>query len=206
MLFRSLLQDLRDGHWWSGAEVYLPALSELFSLSFPSPPLLYDRDRFWDEARAFLDMARQRYQSIPLEDRPYSEPSDLFSLPVIPEGPRLSALLSPGAFDLGSRSNAEFRVGGGDLGPLTRRLRERLEEGELQTIVSESAVRAERLEALFVNHGFRLVKGQGRRGHARLCVGDLPEGFSVPGSLFLTAAEIFGERLSEAAPSTASAR
>ena len=189
---RQLIQDLRDGLPFAGMELLLPALGALEPVGAALsglPVFLYEPERCVAEAEAVLPRARQRYEGLPLRERPWTEPEDLWlPSPVLPPARRLYRLRLPGIADAQSRP-AHLRIGA-DPEALVKELRQRLEEGERITLVAESAGRGERIRELFAGHGLELGE--------RLVTGDLPEGFSMDGRLLLTAHELFGDRLRDA--------
>ncbi len=204
---RRILTDLRDGHWWSGAELYAPALHPLHPLQLPPTLYLVEPEQIRAECARQILQIQQRYDALRPEDRPYSRPDDLYLLsPPLLAGPALRGLVMPGDADLGARPTRDWRIGGGDLEPLVQRIRAQLAEGQALTLVSDSPVRAERVRVLLAGHGLKPVQGRGKSGVLGEEVGDLPDGFAAPGITLVTASEIFGERLTDATPSSATRR
>ncbi|MBM4364762.1 MAG: DEAD/DEAH box helicase [Deltaproteobacteria bacterium] len=187
---RQVLADLREGTWFASCEDYLPALAECGPPELPFPVLVHEPAlveaalaRAWDDVERRLDALHE-------EDKPLVRLGDRYA-PVKIDGLALRA----GGLGFDTRSNADLRVGSqGDLAPVVTALRKRAATGASVVLVADDATRANRIRQLLEPHG--LVPGDAPAPRTvALVVGDLPEGFTAPDIAFVTADEIFGERL-----------
>ena len=190
--YRRVLDDLRNGVWFPGAEAYLPALQELTVLALPPSVYVVEPDLVWDELRRFEASVVERFAALPEDERPLVRPFDRYvrAAELRLDGIPVTCLGAPHQ----TRDNRALRVGD-DLAPAVRQLRGWAGEGRAVTVVVEGSARAERIHALFANHGLELPTGRAGPGELRLDIGDLPEGFSAADVAFVTADELFGERL-----------
>ena len=175
---KRILQDLRNGVWFPGAEDYLPALGEVAPLRLPAPVWVVEPDAVRAELLRYDEQIRGRFEALAEEDRPLVRPFDRY-LPAA-EAPLegttpVSALVRDGAEDFGTRSTTGLKVGTGDLGPVVRQLVSWAREGRPVTLVAETTARAERLRALLEPHGLHPGTGKAARGEVAVDIGDLPE-------------------------------
>jgi transcription-repair coupling factor (superfamily II helicase) len=195
---RRVLQDLRNGVWFPGAEDYLPALVDLAAIRPGAPLYVVEPDLVRAELRRFDEQVRARFDALDPEDRPLVRPFDRY-LPVdeahLEGGIPLTSLVFEGAVPFETRTTASLKVGAGDLLPVIKQLRAWHQDGRAVTVVAESAGRAERLRALFEPHGLTLATGRARPGELGLEVGDLPQGFVSDEAVFVSADEIFVEHV-----------
>jgi len=199
--YRRVLQDLREGLWFPGAEDYLPALAELSLPRFPGPTWVLEPDQVRDELRRFEASVAERWAALEAEERPFVRPWDRYAgaAEVRLDGTPVTALGGP----YQTLDNRGLRVGT-ELDPTVRALRQWARAGRAVTVVVESATRAERVHALFAAHDTELPSGRAGPGEIRLDTGDLPEGFQAEDLVYVTADELFGERLH--APSATATR
>jgi len=202
---RRILEDLREGLWFPGAEDYLGALHALVDpLSYAEHVAVVGSDQVMDEIERFQATIRGRWEIERPEDRPLSPPEDRYAsagdvVAGLRGALRLDAF-APDAPDLGARDNAALRVGTNELAPLAERLRAWLSEGWQLVFTVESLARAERLRALFDPHRIRprtLPPGElPPPGTPGLWVSDLTRGFhAAPSRLAIVAAdELFAQR------------
>ncbi len=195
---RRVLQDLRNGVWFPGAEDYLPALLDLAPPTPAAPLWIVEPDLVRVELARFEELVRARFQALEPEDRPLVRPFDRY-LPAaearLEGGVPVTSLVLSGAEAFETRATTSLKVGAGDLAPAVKQLRTWAAQGRPVTIVAESTGRAERLRALFEPHGVPLPTGRAGPGELRLVVGDLPEGFAAEEAVFVTADELFVEHV-----------
>ena len=205
---RRVLQDLRNGVWFPGAEDYLPALMDLAPVAPAAPLYVVEPDLVHAELRRFEEQVRARFDAMDPEDRPLVRPFDRY-LPA-DEAPLAGAipvtsLVMDGAIGFETRVTTTLKVGAGDLAPVAKQLRTWVKQGRAVTVVAESAPRAERLRALFEPHEMKFASGRAKPGELRLDVGDLPAGFASEEAVYVTADEIFVEHAERREPSRAGA-
>ncbi|MFN7143400.1 MAG: transcription-repair coupling factor, partial [Myxococcota bacterium] len=193
---RRVLQDLRNGVWFPGAEDYLPALVDLAPVRPGTPLWVIEPDLVRAELAKADDQVRARFSALEPEDRPLVRPFDRY-VPAA-EAPLdgaipVSALVIDGAEAFQTRATTALKVGAGDLAPVVKQLRSWAAAGRAVTLVAESTGRAERLRALFEPHEVKLPSGRAKPGELRLDVGDLPEGFVSDEAVFVSADEMFVE-------------
>ncbi len=193
---RRVLQDLRNGVWFPGAEDYLPALVDLAPLTPGTPLYVVEPDLVNAELQRYDEQVRARFDALDPDDRPLVRPYDRY-LPA-PEarlagGIPVTSLVFAGAVTFETRTTAALKVGAGDLSPVVKQLRSWYQDGRAVTVVAESAGRAERLRALFEPHGVSFSAGRARPGELGIEVGDLPHGFVSDEAVFVSADEIFVE-------------
>lgn len=206
---RRILQDLRAGIWFSGAEDYVPALEELAPVPLPARLYCYEPERIQAALEASEADRLRRFRTLDPEDQPLVRPFDRY-LPAtaldLTHGRPLTATVRHGSVDFQTRSNANLRVGAHDLTPLIQALRQ-LSPDHAITLVADTPTRAERVAALLGPHlraqSLTLDAKPAKVGSISLQVGDLPDGFQADGLVFITTAELFGDRLGD--PPTANA-
>ena len=202
--YRRVIQDLRSGVWFPGAEEYLPALEALEVVPVVRPLFVVEPERVQDELAAFERLVEERHAAVPADDRPLVRPFDryahveeidLSSAVVIERLPLTTRQRTVVGF--GCRDNRALHVGSGALAPVVQQLRAWAEEGRAITIVVEPGPRVERVRALFEAHGVTLGAGRAQAGELRLDEGELPEGFQSDTQVMVTAAELFGDKLGD---------
>ncbi|MFZ5478460.1 MAG: transcription-repair coupling factor [Myxococcota bacterium] len=189
---RRILSDLRNGIWFPGAEDYLPALADVGPVAVGRPLYVVEPDLVRAELARFAEQARARFDALEPEDRPLVRPSDRYV--DVPELDGVPVTALGDTFD--TRDNKDLRVGAGEVAPVAKRLARLAEEGRPVTVVADGSHDAERVRALFMP--LRFDDGKARPGRLALDVGDLPAGFRSEEAVFVTTAELFGER--KAAP------
>lgn len=203
---RQILQDLREGLWFSGIEELLPALTPVAPVPLEDPVFVVEPEDVRAELYRFEAEIQKRWADLPVRERPEIRPSDRYLDAAtvarrLAQGVAVGMLLHHGAVDHGTRNNHTLRVHGAELEPVVRQIRAALLARSAVTLVCESAARAERVAGLFGNHGIHPGSGRAAPGDLSLEIGDLPEGFQAPGRIFVTAGEMFAERLGDAAAS-----
>jgi len=203
---RRVLEELKEGIWFPGAEDYLPALHELRPLWDYAPTLVViDEAQVQEEARAFHEIVRARWESADPNERPPVVPHRRYVTPDelderLPTAVRLDSLALDTAIDLQARDNADLRVGTGEIEPVLARIRSWLEDAWQVAIVVETKASGERVKALFAPHGLTphtVDAGTWRDGgDLVLWHGDLPRGFRSPEDrlALIAADEIFGAK------------
>jgi transcription-repair coupling factor (superfamily II helicase) len=199
---KRILQDLRNGVWFPGAEDQLPALLDVV-LPTPGTPLwVVEPELVAAELRRFEELVRSRFSALEEEDRPLVRPWDRYAPAAearLDGGIPVSALGivdgTAGLVRFETRATTTLKVGAGDLAPVARQLRAWAAEGRAVTLVAESAGRAERMRALFEPHGLTLHAGRAGPNELRMEIGDLPEGFVSEEAVFVTADELFVEHV-----------
>jgi transcription-repair coupling factor (superfamily II helicase) len=193
---RPLLSDLRAGVWFASAEDYLPALGEVAPVDLPGPWFVLEPDQVAAALeRAHLDVLR-RFDALPPTERPLVRPDDRYAPP---EAWAARLEVATALTALGrtwqTRPVSGLRVGPtGDLEPTVVALRRMAREGAAVVLVADDAARAERIRALFAGHGLTLGDTPARHTVA-LQVGELDEGFVAEDLAWVTADEVFGEKL-----------
>ncbi|MDP2315998.1 MAG: transcription-repair coupling factor [Pseudomonadota bacterium] len=194
---RRVLQDLRNGVWFPGAEDYYPALIDLAPLAPGAPLYVVEPDLVHAELVRFEELVRARFDGLDPEDRPLVRPFDRY-LPAaearLDGAIALTSLVFEGSVPFETRTTAALKVGAGDLAPVAKQLRAWVKAGRAVTVVAESAGRAERLRALFEPHGLAFGTGRAGPSELRLDVGDLPDGFVSEEAVYVTADEMFVEQ------------
>ncbi len=203
---RRVLEELREGIWFPGAEDYLPALHELRPLWDYTPNLVViDEAQVQEEARAFSEIVRARWEAADPNERPpvlpvrrYVTPDELEAR--LPSAVRLETLALDDAVDFHVRDNTDLRVGTGEIEPVLARIRGWLDDAWQVAIVVETKASGERVKALFSPHGLAartVAAGTWRdAGELALWQGDLPRGFRSPDDrvALIAADEIFGAK------------
>ena len=211
---RRVMADLREGVWFSGAEDWLSALLDLGPLrvrllaetSDPrrAAPTVYvvDPDRVHDEAEHTILNVNRRFEALDAEDAPLVRINDRWA--AVDEVDWSGTPLTTLGNDVTTRGNTTLRVGTGDLAPVVSQLRALARDRVAITLVADDTTRAERIRGIFEPHGITFNDGRALTpdgaphfGALHLDIGDLPEGFTGEDVAFLTADELFGERLSE---------
>ncbi len=202
---RRVLEDLREGLWFPGAEDYLPALHPLVSpLGYARDVVVVDADKVNDELIRFERLIETRWDAEDPDERPLTSPDERYVRAAevqsgLQRALRLEAF-APDAPQLGARDNTLLRVGTGELAPVAERMRGWLDEGWQLVFAVESQARAERLRALLDPHRLRprtLPPGElPPPGVPGLWVGDLTRGFHAAHSrlAIVTGDELFGQR------------
>jgi transcription-repair coupling factor (superfamily II helicase) len=203
---RRVLEELKEGIWFPGAEDYLPALHELRPLWDYAPTLVViDEAQVQEEARAFSEIVRARWESADPNERPPVVPQRRYVTPEelderLPTAVRIESLALDTAIDLHARDNADLRVGTGEIEPVLARIRGWLDDAWQVAIVVETKASGERVKALFAPHGLTphtVDAGTWRDGgELVLWHGDLPRGFRSPEDrlALIAADEIFGAK------------
>ncbi len=203
-LRRRVLEDLREGLWFPGAEDYLPALHTLGS------PLVYARhlavvglEEVREELSRFDQLVETR-ACAGTGELPLCAPEERYLRAAEVERGLEAALrlerFAPDAPQLDARDNLPLRVGTGELAPVAERLRAWLDEGFQLVFAVESLARAERLRALLEPHRLRprtLPPAElPPPGVPGLWIGELSRGFHAPRSRLAVVAadELFGQR------------
>lgn len=193
---RSVLQDLRAGVWFASAEDYIPALADVALVQLPGPTYILEPEQVSERLREAAAEVWRRFDGLPPEERPLVRPEDRYATPreviEVLKGARPITLLG-NAFS--SRPNSGLRVGHtGALEPTVKALRQLAASGASVVLVADDATRAERIRALFAAH--ELTFGAVPKPYTvALQIGDLPEGFAADDLVYVTADEIFGEKL-----------
>ena len=205
---RRVLQELKSGIWFPGAEDYLPALHEVVPLlsyvGGPEQVVVVEPRRVFEELAIFEQLARNRWNTTPVEERAVVRPVDRYEgaeavRHTLERSPWLQALATD-CPDYGARDNEALRIREAELGPTVAKLKAWLEDGVRVALVTDSHARAERLSALLQPHGLvprPLERGRFASGaNAAVWVGDLPRGFHAPRSqlAIVTADELFGRK------------
>jgi transcription-repair coupling factor (superfamily II helicase) len=206
---RRVLQDLRAGVWFPGAEDYLPALMDVVPVAPAAPLWVVEPDLVAAELARFDAMVDARFNALNADDRPLVRPRDRYlsaeSVPLAGAVP-VRTLAIDGAPDFRTRPATALKVGGGDLAPLVQQLKAWVANGRAVTLVAESTGRAERLRALLEPHDLHPREGRARPGELALDVGDLPEGFIADDVVFVTADELFVEHSERRSPAQSGTR
>ena len=203
---RSLVQDLRAGVWVASAEDYLPALAPCEAVALPSPTWVVEPDLVAGALRAAHQEVLRRFDELAPEERPLVRVEDRYDPPrAVLERLREAVPITMTGGPWPTRPvGTGLRVGHtGDLEPAVRELRTFAGRGAAVVLVADDAARAERIRSLFAAHGLELGSTPSLRRVA-LVVGDLPEGFVAPDVVYVTADEVFGEKLRDRPPSAAS--
>lgn len=198
---RRLLSDLREGIWFAGAEDYLPALHPLVDPILPDPVYILEPERVVSAMTHAHDRIHELFEHLDPEDRPLVRPEDRYRAPPVLDGIPVRA----GGSERFAGPNAHLRVTGGELAPVVQLLRSAAAKGAAVTLVVDEAARADRIRALLDNHEVKPGEGRAKARTLSLDIGDLPEGFSADDLVFVTADEIFGDKLrtTSVAPSAA---
>lgn len=193
---RSVLQDLRAGVWFASAEDYIPALADVALAQLPGKHFLLEPDLVAERLREAAADVGRRFDALPPEERPLVRPDDRYASPreVLDtlKDARPITLIGNG---FSSRPTAGLRVGHtGELAPTVAALRQLAASGAAVVLVADDSTRAERIRALFAAHDLSFGEMPRARTFA-LQIGDLPEGFAAEDLVYVTADEIFGEKL-----------
>ncbi len=202
---RALLQDLRAGIWFASAEDYLPALAPCSLVALPSPLFVLEPELVAAALHhAHADLTR-RFDAISPQDQPLVRPEERYAAPeAVLQNLREARPISMTGSTWSTQQVSGLRVGHtGELAPAVNGLRALAAAGATVVLVADDRTRADRIRALFESHGLTLASEPAYRTVA-LVTGDLPEGFVAPDLAYVTADEVFGEKLRERAPSVAS--
>lgn len=202
---RRVLSELKEGLWFPGAEDYLPALHALVDpLSYASRIVVVDPDALRIELRRFEEMTRDRWTTVPVEERPVVLPELRYTTAAAVtddlQGAILLTTFAPEAPDYGAHTNEALKIGKGDLRPVVEKLRGWMEDGWQVGLVCDSTARSERITALLSPHGLQPHPPPPATtlppGRLSLLIGDLPAGFHAPRSqvAWITADELFGRK------------
>ncbi len=211
---RRVMSDLRECVWFSGAEDWLSAIVDLGPLRVHhngktdgSPATgatvyVVEPDRVREEAEHALQDVTRRFDALDAEDAPLVRVLDRWA--TTEEIDWSGGVLTTLGNDVATRANTTLRVGTGDLAPVASQIRALARDRVAITLVADDAMRAERIRGIFEPHGITfgdgkavLADGTPAFGALHLDIGDLPEGFTAEDVAFVTADELFGERLSE---------
>lgn len=199
--YRRVVDQLRDGVWFAGAEDYLPALGELQATTPGSPLYVWEPERVRAELAAAAESVRARWAALAPADRPLTRP----------EARYLTAAQVPLT---GALALTELPTGDGDpavetprvradnaLAAVVGTLRGWVREGRAVTVVAQDA-RLERVRALFQNAGLDLpvvdraaALAADRAGTIALTAGALAQGYVAEDQVWVTADDIFGSRV-----------
>jgi transcription-repair coupling factor (superfamily II helicase) len=202
---RAILNDLRAGTWFASAEDYLPALAAVAPPSLPGPHFVLEPDRVREALRRAWEDAQRRFEALPARERPLVRPDDRYASPEA-WAPKLAAAAPVSALGRAweVRPVSGLRVGpAGELAPVAAALRALARDGAAVVIVAHDKARAERIRGLFAAHDVHFGDSPARYTLA-LQVGELAEGFLAADLAYVTADELFGEKLRDRAPSTLS--
>jgi transcription-repair coupling factor (superfamily II helicase) len=214
---RRVLEELRAGLWFPGAEDYLPALHPLVDVrSYASRVLIVDRNGVRKEAQRFEAQAQERWERLLPAERPPLLPRTRYTtadelLASLTGATRIEELAPEGGpepmLDFQGQDNRSLRIEGGELAPVAGRLGLWRREGWSVALVADSESRAERLAALLQPHGLALVRPGSPGpsfvpGQLALWIGALAHGFHAPRSKIavVAAEELYGERSHSRAP------
>lgn len=193
---RQVMADLRAGIWFASAEDYLPALSDLSLVQFAGTHFVVEPDRVALALAAASATVIRRFEQLSSEERPLVRPLDRYAAEVECEALLFAARpIRAGGVGFSTNQNPQVRVGHtGDLAPAIAELRRAAREGAAVCVVADDGTRAERIRQLFEPHGL-ILGGAPSPGTIALLQGDLPEGFWSEELVFVTADEIFGDKL-----------
>lgn len=199
---RQVLTDLRAGIWFASAEDYLPALGAVGIVQLPSPIFVVEPDRVELALHAAEQEIHRRFEQLPVEERPLVRPEDRYaSAAEVAEWLANARPVRGGGAGFATLTNPQIKVGHtGELQPVAAELFHAARSGAAVTVVVDDAARAERIRQLFEPHGVRF--GGAASGAIALAVGDLAEGFWSDELVFVTADEIFGDKLRSDAGAT----
>jgi transcription-repair coupling factor (superfamily II helicase) len=208
-LRRRVIEDAKQGIWFSGIEDYLPAFVDTQAPldAFEGVErLVVSPDDVGAVLREFERSAASRWAELEEEERALLPPTARYvsagSVLGVLEDSRCVWSFSAGdrAAQFDARPVETLSVRGGELGPVASKLK-RFAADELRIgLVAESSQRATALTDLFSPHGLELVGAASPwllpRGRVGLLVGTLPRGFVAPDSgwAFIPASAIFGRK------------
>jgi len=208
-LRRRVIEDAKQGIWFSGIEDYLPAFVETqgpLEAFEGVQTLVVSPDDVAAVLREFERSAASRWAELEEEERSLLPPGERYvaAATVLEslEGSRRVWSFTGGdrAAQFDARPVEALSVRGGELGPVASKLK-RFAADELRIgLVAQSADRATALTDLFGPHGLELVGAASPwllpQGRVALLVGSLSRGFIAPDSgwAFIPAAAIFGRK------------
>ncbi len=200
--WRRVMDALRDGVWFAGAEDYLPALQAidqpLTPVSLTGPVYVWEPDRVRGELQAATEQIAARWAALAPADRPLVRPSDRYAdavdlsaavaltqLPAADSDPDAEPLARPPLIRVQH-----------ELAPAVTQLRRWVHEGRAVTLVAQEA-RVERVRAMLENAGLSVpvVAHPADPGTIGLVVGSLGEGYLTDDEVWVTADDLFGARL-----------
>jgi len=202
---RKVLQDLRQGLWFPGAEDYTAAMHPLIDLWVLAEQLIVvDPEDIAHRLAASHGSIMDRWNGRSLVDRPPVDPAERYSdvdrvrSALEDRGRFISSIALDDAPDYQAKANDSLFVGKGRLAPIVGRIHRWLEDGWRVALVAESRTRAERITALLAPHGLHpdaVARGQHTApGTAALWIGHLERGFHCDSAAIaiITASELFG--------------
>ena len=203
--WRRVVEQLRDGVWFSGAEDYQPALGPSEVVALRAPVHVWEPERVHAELAASAEHVRARWAAMAPDDRPLTRPEDRYALPAAVGLADVIPLTELAA--LPERSTSDLRIqkprvrAEGELAPVVSQLRTWLHQGRAVTLVAQQA-RIERVQGMFHNAGLEVplvdpavALGKNRAGTLALTEGSLAEGFIAEDQVWITADDIFGSRV-----------
>jgi transcription-repair coupling factor (superfamily II helicase) len=203
---RQVLQDLRSGLWFPGAEDYLGAMYALDSIGgLADRVVVVEAEDVAGRLTAAAASIWDRFEAKSLVDRPLVDPWDRYLRLeevrlLIALAHQISALAIDDAPDFGALPNRALFVGKGELAPVVGRIHQWLEEGWSVALVADSHTRAERIKALLSPHGLLPTQAQigefAPQGQLSLWIGALHHGFHCEsaGLAIISVDELFGAR------------
>ncbi|MSP54242.1 MAG: DEAD/DEAH box helicase [Myxococcales bacterium] len=212
-IWKRVVDQLRDGLWFQGAEDYLAALQPLEAplapLDLRGPAYVWEPVRVHAELTLAAAQVQARWSAMPARERPLTVPEDRYG---IAEGVDLSGAialteraLTEGGRDADApRANTISPPGVralGELAPVVRQLRAWVAEGRAVTLVAQDA-RVERVVAMLHNGGLDVpvVHMPAAAGTIGLIPGALSEGFVADTEVWVTADDMFGSRVGGETP------
>ena len=206
-----MLQDLRQGLWFPGAEDYLGTMWPLVPLwELAERVICIEPEEVRSQLASFAGSVRDRWEGRSLVDRPPVQPDDRYAhldgaRAALDLGQSIAALAieesdTTPPLDFLAHTNRKLYVGKGDLAPSVGWIHAWLQEGWRVALVVDSKTRAERLSALLGPHGLTLhdeAPGEfSGPGQLSLWIGTLPRGFHCPPAAMaiITADELFGAK------------
>jgi transcription-repair coupling factor (superfamily II helicase) len=208
-LRRRVIEDAKQGIWFSGIEDYLPAFLETQSPleAFDAlEKVVVSPDDVAAVLREFERSAASRWTDQEADERPLLPPSARYeAASTVLEA--LAGARNVWSFTAGDRAVQfdarpveSLSVRGGELGPVASKLK-RFAADELRIgLVAQSAERATALTELFAPHDLALAGAASPwlmpQGRVALLVGTLQSGFIAPDSgwAFIPASAIFGRK------------
>ena len=204
---RKVLQDLRQGLWFPGAEDYVGGMHPLVDAwSLTKDIVVVDPEEVAHRLDAAHGSTMDRWNGCSLVDRPPVDPAvrhgDLESVRTVlhERATGISAIALDDAPDYRAQSNDRLFIGKGQMAPVVGRIHRWLEDGWRVALVAESRTRAERVSALLAPHGLNPERTDGGQftaaGKVALWIGGLERGFHCEAAALaiVTASELFGAK------------